>query len=64
MLQLNNFFSFFFTLILPDCSSEVVGIKSLKIVKKAGDANGSWMKDPTKGSAKIYFLVALETVQY
>uniref|UniRef100_A0A672PYC9 Olfactomedin like 1 n=1 Tax=Sinocyclocheilus grahami TaxID=75366 RepID=A0A672PYC9_SINGR len=35
--------------------SEVVGIKSLKIVKKAGDANGSWMKDPTKGSAKIYF---------
>lgn len=42
-------------MILPDCSSELVGIKSLKIVKKAGDVNGSWMKDPTKGSAKIYF---------
>lgn len=38
-----------------DCSSELVGIKSLKIVKKAGDVNGAWMKDPTKGSAKIYF---------
>ncbi|XP_051976042.1 olfactomedin-like protein 1 [Xyrauchen texanus] len=38
-----------------DCTYELVGIKSLKIVKKAGDANGSWMKDPTKGSAKIYF---------
>nr|XP_055049106.1 olfactomedin-like protein 3 isoform X2 [Misgurnus anguillicaudatus] len=38
-----------------DCSSEVTGIKSLKIVKKAGDIAGSWMKDPTKGSSKIYF---------
>ncbi|XP_067292644.1 LOW QUALITY PROTEIN: olfactomedin-like protein 1 [Pseudorasbora parva] len=38
-----------------DCSSELVGIKSLKIVKKLGDVNGSWMKDPTKGSVKIYF---------
>ncbi|KAA0724496.1 Olfactomedin-like protein 1 [Triplophysa tibetana] len=38
-----------------ECSSMLTGIKSLKIVKKAGDTTGSWMKDPTKGSAKIYF---------
>ena len=33
----------------------LTGVKSLKIVKKAGDVDGSWLKDPTKGSAKIYF---------
>ncbi|TRY85708.1 hypothetical protein DNTS_013251 [Danionella cerebrum] len=36
-----------------DCSSQLVGFKSLKIVKKAGDLNGAWMKDSTK--TKIYF---------
>ncbi|KAL7992198.1 hypothetical protein Chor_016454, partial [Crotalus horridus] len=29
--------------------------KSLKIVKKSGDAMGSWMKDPGKNYQKIYF---------
>ncbi|KAG9271982.1 olfactomedin-like protein 1 [Astyanax mexicanus] len=38
-----------------DCSSQLTGIKSQKIVKKAGDLNGSWMRDPTKGSSRIYF---------
>ncbi|XP_067091398.1 olfactomedin-like protein 3 [Osmerus mordax] len=38
-----------------DCSTMLTGVKSLKIVKKAGDVDGSWLKDPTKGSAKIYF---------
>lgn len=28
-------------------------IKSLKIVKKAGDTYGTWFKDPTKGSTKV-----------
>lgn len=49
------FFMFTNVLFLSDCTSELTGIKSLKIVKKAGDTTGSWMKDPTKGSAKIYF---------
>ncbi|XP_064785522.1 olfactomedin-like protein 3 [Oncorhynchus masou masou] len=38
-----------------DCNIALTGVKSLKIVKKAGDVYGSWLKDPTKGSAKIYF---------
>ncbi|KAK1804588.1 hypothetical protein P4O66_020583 [Electrophorus voltai] len=38
-----------------ECSTELASIKSQKIVKKAGSTLGSWMKDPTKGSSKIYF---------
>ncbi|KAL7862626.1 hypothetical protein SRHO_G00116100 [Serrasalmus rhombeus] len=38
-----------------DCSIHLSGIKSQKIVKKAGDLTGSWMKDSTKGSSRIYF---------
>lgn len=38
-----------------DCSTVLTAVKSLKIVKKAGDTTGSWLKDPTKGSARIYF---------
>ncbi|XP_056596249.1 olfactomedin-like protein 1 isoform X2 [Triplophysa dalaica] len=45
-----------------DCSSVLTGIKSLKIVKKAGDTTGSWMKDPTKGhviySGFVYYHLA------
>ncbi|XP_037538568.1 olfactomedin-like protein 1 [Nematolebias whitei] len=42
-----------------DCSTAVSQIKSLKIVKKAGDPNGSWFKDPSEGSAKVYLLSGL-----
>lgn len=38
------------------CSDMVAGIKSLKIVKKSGDTQGSWLKDPGKNFPKIYFL--------
>ncbi|KAM4573052.1 olfactomedin-like protein 3 [Odontesthes bonariensis] len=39
-----------------DCSTTLSQIKSLKIVKKAGDTHGSWFKDPSGGSAKVYLL--------
>ncbi|XP_053741810.1 olfactomedin-like protein 3 isoform X3 [Synchiropus splendidus] len=39
-----------------DCSVALSQIKSLKIVKKTGDVSGSWFKDPTAGSQKIYLL--------
>ncbi|XP_034389853.1 olfactomedin-like protein 3A [Cyclopterus lumpus] len=39
-----------------DCRTALSQIKSLKIVKKAGDTYGSWFKDPTEGSAKVYLL--------
>uniref|UniRef100_A0A668A0U2 Olfactomedin like 1 n=1 Tax=Myripristis murdjan TaxID=586833 RepID=A0A668A0U2_9TELE len=32
---------------------------SLKIVKREGDTYGSWFKDPSEGSAKVYFLSGL-----
>ncbi|XP_054826221.1 olfactomedin-like protein 1 [Eublepharis macularius] len=38
------------------CNYMLAGIKSLKIVKKAGDTDGSWLKDPGKNYQKIYFL--------
>ncbi|KAJ8416281.1 hypothetical protein AAFF_G00383030 [Aldrovandia affinis] len=38
-----------------DCNTVLTGVKSLKIVKRDGEAHGSWLKDPTKGSAKVYF---------
>ncbi|XP_076879069.1 olfactomedin-like protein 1 [Brachyhypopomus gauderio] len=37
-----------------ECSTELAGIKSQKIVKKSGNVVGSWMKDPSEGSSKIY----------
>ncbi|KAM4618641.1 olfactomedin-like protein 3 [Polymixia lowei] len=42
-----------------DCGTALSGVKSLKIVKKAGDSSGSWFKDPSKGSTKVYFLSGL-----
>lgn len=39
-----------------DCNMALSQIKSLKIVKKAGDTYGSWFKDPSEGSAKVYLL--------
>uniref|UniRef100_A0A3Q0QQ78 Olfactomedin-like domain-containing protein n=1 Tax=Amphilophus citrinellus TaxID=61819 RepID=A0A3Q0QQ78_AMPCI len=40
-----------------DCSTSLSQIKSLKIVKKAGDTYGSWFKDPSEGS--VYLLSGL-----
>ncbi|XP_029290080.1 olfactomedin-like protein 3A [Cottoperca gobio] len=42
--------------VVKDCSIALSQIKSLKIVKKAGDTYGSWFKDPSEGSAKVYML--------
>nr|XP_046251304.1 olfactomedin-like protein 3A [Scatophagus argus] len=39
-----------------DCSTALTQIKSLKIVKKTGDTSGSWFKDPSEGSTKVYLL--------
>nr|XP_020460051.1 olfactomedin-like protein 1 [Monopterus albus] len=39
-----------------DCSTALSQVKSLKIVKKAGDIYGSWFKDPSEQSAKVYLL--------
>ncbi|XP_023262782.1 olfactomedin-like protein 3A [Seriola lalandi dorsalis] len=39
-----------------DCNTALSQIKSLKIVKKAGDTYGSWFKDPSDQSAKVYLL--------
>lgn len=39
-----------------DCSTALTQIKSLKIVNKEGDTSGSWFKDPTAGSTKVYLL--------
>ncbi|XP_030644555.1 olfactomedin-like protein 3 [Chanos chanos] len=38
-----------------ECSAALSGIRSLKIVKKTDNVDGSWMKDTIKDSAKIYF---------
>lgn len=42
-----------------DCRTALSQIKSLKIVKQAGDTFGSWFKDPSEGSAKVYLLSGL-----
>ncbi|XP_041651865.1 olfactomedin-like protein 3 [Cheilinus undulatus] len=42
-----------------DCHTTLSQIKSLKIVKKAGDTNGCWFKDPSEGSVKVYLLSGL-----
>ncbi|XP_034541764.1 olfactomedin-like protein 3A [Notolabrus celidotus] len=39
-----------------DCNTALSQIKSLKIVKKAGDTYGCWFKDPSEGSDKVYLL--------
>ncbi|CAL1595175.1 unnamed protein product [Knipowitschia caucasica] len=39
-----------------DCNTVLSQIKSLKIVKKAGDTSGSWFKDPSEGSNKVYLM--------
>lgn len=38
-----------------ECVLDLASVRSQKIVSKQGDAVGSWMKDPTKDSTKIYF---------
>ncbi|KAJ1177539.1 hypothetical protein NDU88_002794 [Pleurodeles waltl] len=38
------------------CNNILFGIKSVKMVKKAGDGHGSWMKDSGNDSHEIYFL--------
>uniref|UniRef100_A0A8C7Z566 Olfactomedin-like domain-containing protein n=1 Tax=Oryzias sinensis TaxID=183150 RepID=A0A8C7Z566_9TELE len=37
-----------------DCRRTLSQIKSLKVVKKAGDVYGSWLKDLSEGSQKVY----------
>ncbi|KAM9808147.1 olfactomedin-like protein 3 [Neosynchiropus ocellatus] len=44
------------TQLQSDCSMALSQVQSLKIVKKVGDTSGSWFKDPTAGSEKIYLL--------
>ncbi|XP_043562305.1 olfactomedin-like protein 1 [Chiloscyllium plagiosum] len=39
-----------------DCDLLLIGIKSLKIVKKIGENQGSWIKDPSRDFQKIYIL--------
>lgn len=44
------------TLLNASCDNMLMGIKSLKIVKKTMDRDGSWMKDAVSNSPKVYFL--------
>lgn len=44
------------TLLNASCDNMLMGIKSLKIVKKTVDTDGSWMKDAAGDSPKVYFL--------
>ncbi|KAM9658589.1 olfactomedin-like protein 1 [Trichechus inunguis] len=45
------------TLLNASCDNMLMGIKSLKIVKKTVDTDGSWMKDAVGSSPKVYFLI-------
>ncbi|XP_004455374.1 olfactomedin-like protein 1 [Dasypus novemcinctus] len=45
------------TLLNASCDNMLVGIKSLKIVKKTVDTDGSWMKDAANDSPKVYLLI-------
>lgn len=45
------------TLLNASCDNMLMGIKSLKIVKKTMDTDGSWMKDAASASPKVYFLI-------
>ena len=41
----------------PGCDNMLMGIKSLKIVKKTMDRDGSWMKDAVSDSPKVYVFI-------
>ncbi|KAM6172346.1 olfactomedin-like protein 1 [Erethizon dorsatum] len=43
-------------LLNASCDNMLMGIKSLKIVKKTTDPDGSWMKDAGSDSPKVYLL--------
>lgn len=45
------------TLLNASCDNMLMGIKSLKIVKKTTDTDGSWMKDAVSDSPKVYFFI-------
>lgn len=47
---------FIITLILssPDCSDMISSIKAMKILKRVGGPKGTWTKDTSRGSGKIY----------
>lgn len=45
------------TLLNASCDNMLMGIKSLKIVKKTVDPDGSWMKDAGSDSPKVYLLI-------
>ncbi|XP_075402247.1 olfactomedin-like protein 1 [Tenrec ecaudatus] len=45
------------SLLNASCNNMLMGIKSLKIVRKTMDMDGSWMKDAASNSAKVYFLI-------
>ncbi|XP_059787004.1 olfactomedin-like protein 1 [Balaenoptera ricei] len=45
------------TLLNASCDNMLMGIKSLKIVKKTMDTDGSWMKDAVRDSPKVYLLI-------
>ncbi|XP_054438473.1 olfactomedin-like protein 1 [Pteronotus mesoamericanus] len=45
------------TLLNASCDNMLMGIKSMKIVKKTMDRDGSWMKDAVSNSPKVYFLI-------
>ncbi|XP_006885507.1 PREDICTED: olfactomedin-like protein 1 [Elephantulus edwardii] len=45
------------SLLNASCDNMLMGIKSLKIVKKTLDIDGSWMKDAVSDSPKVYLLM-------
>ncbi|XP_023563905.1 olfactomedin-like protein 1, partial [Octodon degus] len=45
------------SLLNASCDNLLTGIKSLKIVKKTLDPDGSWMKDAGSDSPKVYLLI-------
>ncbi|XP_007952882.1 olfactomedin-like protein 1 [Orycteropus afer afer] len=44
-------------LLNASCDNMLMGIKSLKIVKKTMDTDGSWIKDAASNSPKVYILI-------
>ncbi|XP_056658204.1 olfactomedin-like protein 1 isoform X1 [Monodelphis domestica] len=44
------------TLLNTICDNMLMGIKSMKITKTTRDTHGSWMRDASNNSPKIYFL--------
>ncbi|XP_038620914.1 olfactomedin-like protein 1 [Tachyglossus aculeatus] len=43
-------------LLNASCDVMLVGVKSLKVVKKSGEPQGSWLKDPRGDHQKVYLL--------